>query len=119
MIVTVCHYTLAVYHDKIALSWFCQMEIAVPFAQALHIDRNRSQPLYRQIAEQIRVQIGEGHLPPGTQLPTVRQLAEIVGVTRVTAQNAYSELQAGGRIVSKLGSGKVGAATTPKRDLPA
>src|SRR5260221_13856620 len=94
MIVTVCHYTLAVYHDKIALSWFCQMEIAVPFAQALHIDRNRSQPLYRQIAEQIRVQIGEGHLPPGTQLPTVRQLAEIVGVTRVTAQNAYGELQA-------------------------
>ncbi len=87
------------------------------FVQTLHIDRNRSQPLYRQIAEQIRVQIGEGHLPPGTQLPTVRQLAEIVGVTRVTAQNAYGELQAGGWIESTVGRGTFVTATAQNRDL--
>jgi DNA-binding transcriptional MocR family regulator len=71
----------------------------------LHIDRTRSQPIYRQIADQIRIQIGEGRLPLGAQLPTVRQLAESLGVTRVTVQNAYSELQSGGWIESTVGRG--------------
>jgi DNA-binding transcriptional MocR family regulator len=75
------------------------------FAHLLELNRQRSQPLYRQIAEQIRVQIGEGRLPAGTRLPTVRQLAETLGVTRVTAQNAYSELQASGLVESTVGRG--------------
>ena len=75
------------------------------FAHLLQLNRQRSQPLYRQIAEQIRVQIGEGRLPAGTRLPTVRQLAEALGVTRVTAQNAYSELQANGLVESTVGRG--------------
>ena len=74
-------------------------------AHLLELNRQRSQPLYRQIAEQIRVQIAEGRLPAGTRLPTVRQLAETLGVTRVTAQNAYSELQANGLVESTVGRG--------------
>jgi DNA-binding transcriptional MocR family regulator len=89
----------------------------MPFAQSLHIDRNRSQPLYRQIAEQIRVQIGEGQLPPGTQLPTVRQLAEMLGITRVTAQNAYGELQSSGWIESTVGRGTFVTASAQNDDL--
>ena len=57
----------------------------------LQLDRARSQPLYRQIAEQIKVQINDGRLPVGTRLPTVRQLAVTLGVTRLTVHNAYSE----------------------------
>ncbi len=75
------------------------------FAELLQVNRQRQQPLYQQIAEQIRVQIGAGRLPAGTQLPTVRQLAGMLGITRVTAQNAYSELQSGGWVESTVGRG--------------
>jgi len=83
----------------------------------LQIDRNRSQPIYQQIAEQIRVQIGEGRLPAGTQLPTVRQLAEQLDVTRVTIQNAYGELQADGWIESTVGRGTFVTASASNMDL--
>src|SRR5579872_4445495 len=84
------------------------------FTSFLHIDRTRSQPIYRQIAEQIRVQIGEGRLPAGTQLPTVRHLADLLGVTRVTIQNAYGELQGDGWIESTVGRGTF--VTAPARN---
>src|SRR5947209_20613201 len=87
------------------------------FIQTMQIDRGRSQPLYRQIAEQIRVQIGAGRLPTGTQLPTVRQLADMLGVTRVTAQNAYSELQSEGWIESTVGRGTFVIASAQDREL--
>lgn len=87
------------------------------FAELLQVNRQRQQPLYQQIAEQIRVQIGAGRLPAGTQLPTVRQLAGMLGVTRVTAQNAYSELQAGGWVESTVGRGTFVSAASQIEDL--
>jgi len=75
------------------------------------IDRQSKSPIYRQIAEQIRLQISEGRMPIGTRLPTVRELAAMLSVTRLTAQNAYRELQAGGWIESTVGRGSHVAAS--------
>ncbi len=83
----------------------------------LQLDRARSQPLYRQIAEQIKGQIGDGHLPIGTRLPTVRQLASTLGVTRLTVHNAYSELQAGGWVEATVGRGTFVATSVQPRPL--
>src|SRR5947207_1937457 len=69
----------------------------------LQLDRQRSQPLYQQIAEQIKTQISDGRLPIGTRLPTVRQLAITLGVTRLTVHSAYSELQSGGWVEATVG----------------
>lgn len=69
------------------------------------LNRQTSQALYRQIAEQIKTQIGNGRLPANTRLPTVRQLAQELGVTRLTIQNAYGELQADGWIEATVGRG--------------
>ncbi len=69
------------------------------------LNRHHSQALYRQIAEQIKTQIGNGRLPANTRLPTVRQLAQELGVTRLTIQNAYGELQADGWIEATVGRG--------------
>lgn len=71
----------------------------------LEIDRNSDWPIYRQIVAQIKQQISLGDLPAGTRLPPVRQLAESIGVTRLTVHNAYSELQSYGWVEARVGSG--------------
>lgn len=69
------------------------------------LDRTSRAPLYRQIGEQIKEAIAEGRLPAGAQLPTVRQLAATLGVTRLTVQTAYAELQSGGWLEATVGRG--------------
>ena len=71
----------------------------------LTLNRDTKLALYRQIAEQIKTQIGNGRLPANTRLPTVRKLAQELSVTRLTIQNAYSELQADGWIEATVGRG--------------
>ncbi|MBV7332924.1 PLP-dependent aminotransferase family protein [Chloroflexi bacterium TSY] len=71
----------------------------------VELDRQTNQALYRQIVEQIKSQISDGRLPEKTQLPTVRHLASKLGVTRLTVQNAYSELQSDGWVEATIGRG--------------
>ena len=72
---------------------------------SIELDRKGDQAIYRQIAEQIKTQINDGRLPSRTQLPTVRQLADQLGVTRLTIQNAYGELQSDGWVEATIGRG--------------
>lgn len=69
------------------------------------VDRTSSVALYQQIIEHLKARISDGRLPAGARLPTVRQLASDLGVTRLTVQNAYAELQAAGWIESTVGRG--------------
>ncbi|MBK9614209.1 MAG: PLP-dependent aminotransferase family protein [Uliginosibacterium sp.] len=62
-------------------------------------------PLFRQIEQQLREQIEEGRYPPGARLPSTRQLAEELGVSRITVKNAYAELESDGLIGPREGSG--------------
>ncbi|WP_420630489.1 PLP-dependent aminotransferase family protein [Candidatus Leptofilum sp.] len=71
----------------------------------LTVNRDSKPPLYRQIAEQIKTQISNGRLPANSRLPTVRSLARTLGVTRLTVQNAYAELQADGWVEATVGRG--------------
>lgn len=79
----------------------------------LHIQHNTDIPLYQQITEQIRALIQSGALPPGDRLPTVRQLAADLGLTRLTVHSAYTELQAQGLIESFVGRGTFVASHIP------
>src|SRR5947207_1054834 len=83
----------------------------------LQLDRERSQPLYQQIAEQIKSQISGGKLPIGTRLPTVRQLASTLGVTRLTVHSSFSELQSGGWVEATVGRGTFVYAAAQPQDL--
>jgi DNA-binding transcriptional MocR family regulator len=69
------------------------------------LDRTNTQPLYQQIVQQIQRRIQSGALPAGAKLPTVRELAQQLGVTRLTVHSAYSELQAGGWVEATVGRG--------------
>ena len=64
----------------------------------LKLDMNSSTPIYAQLRNQIVLGIGRGEFKIGENLPTVRQLAEDIGVNTMTVNKAYSILKAEGYI---------------------
>ena len=80
-----------------------------------------SKRLFQSVAEQIAGLIDDGAFPPGTRLPGERELAERLGVSRVTIREAEIALQAIGRLEIKTGSGVYVSETKPKTSevLPA
>jgi GntR family transcriptional regulator len=62
-----------------------------------------SVPVYSQIAEQIKDQIRTGSLQPEDELPSVRDLASVLGVNMHTVHRAYEDLRDEGVIILRLG----------------
>ncbi len=58
-----------------------------------------------RLVEGLRAAIAAGRLPPGSALPSVRQLARSEGVSTFTAAEVYNTLVAGGLIEARRGSG--------------
>jgi GntR family transcriptional regulator len=72
---------------------------------SLTIDPNSPMPIYAQIAEGIKKAVATGHLQPGQQLPTVRQLAVDLKINPNTVAHAYGELERAGIIATRRGMG--------------
>ncbi|MBD1372748.1 PLP-dependent aminotransferase family protein [Hazenella sp. IB182357] len=64
--------------------------MSIPF---IHVNRSSSTPLPEQVANQIEAAIRTERLRSGQSLPTVRELAEMLQVSRETVQKAYRLLQ--------------------------
>ena len=62
-------------------------------------------PLYVELAEQLRLLIGEGRIPAATRLPSERELTTALGVSRTTVTRAYAELRERDYAESRRGSG--------------
>lgn len=71
----------------------------------LRLDFDSGESITAQICDQIRFLILNGHLQPGTQLPTVRQLATELRVNFNTVARAYRQLDAEGLISTQHGRG--------------
>ncbi|HHW91498.1 MAG TPA: GntR family transcriptional regulator [Firmicutes bacterium] len=71
----------------------------------LKIQRKNGIPLYMQIKGQILELIRTGKLVRGEQLPTERQLAEELSISRNTVSMAFRELESEGVVVSHQGRG--------------
>jgi GntR family transcriptional regulator / MocR family aminotransferase len=69
------------------------------------VDRTAEKPLIRQVYDQIRQQILQGELHAGDRLPSTRELAEDLHVSRNVILEAYDQLLAEGYIESRRGSG--------------
>ena len=69
------------------------------------LDRQSTTPIYQQIEAFLRQSILAGSLAPDTRLPATRQLAQDLGISRITVENAYAELEAEGLVMSRAGSG--------------
>jgi GntR family transcriptional regulator len=63
------------------------------------------QPMYQQIADDLRGKIEAGDLAPGQQLPTELELRESYGASRNTIRDAIKRLSSLGLVESKPGSG--------------
>lgn len=72
---------------------------------AFELSRKSGIPLYLQLKDQIKQQIETNAWQPGFKLPTERELAGILGVSRNTVSMAYRELEAEGELVSSQGKG--------------
>ena len=72
---------------------------------SVSLDHHSGVPIYRQIISQILYAIARGDLPPGTQLPTVRQLAVDLSVNPNTIIKAYKELEIRGNLETQQGTG--------------
>ncbi len=64
--------------------------------ESLTIDRRSRDPVTRQIYLRLRDLILSGALQPGVPLPSSRQLAQDVGVSRNVVLNAVDQLMAEG-----------------------
>lgn len=68
---------------------------------SLNVDPTLAEPPYAQLRSQIVGAISAGSLAPGTKLPTVRALADQLGVAPGTVARAYKELEADGVIETR------------------
>lgn len=62
-------------------------------------------PIYQQLVDKIRASVKAGILETGTQLPTVQELSDRLGVARGTVKRAYDELEHEGLIEKVRGRG--------------
>ena len=64
------------------------------------------QPIYAQLISRIKQGIVSGDLPPGSRLPSVRDLATEAGVNPNTMQRALQELEREGMVFSQRTAGR-------------
>ncbi len=64
-----------------------------------------TRPMYLQIMAQVKQRVAVGDWPPGTKMPSIRELAVAAKVSVITVKRAYLELERSGVIVTRQGKG--------------
>jgi GntR family transcriptional regulator len=71
----------------------------------LRLNFQEREPIYLQIVEQVKSMVASGLLKPGSQLPTVREVAADLRINFNTAARAYRLLHEEGVISTQQGRG--------------
>jgi GntR family transcriptional regulator/MocR family aminotransferase len=90
--------------------------MTTPVDVPLAVERHGPLPMAKQIAGQLRDAVTGGTLAAGHRLPSSRELARILGVSRTVVMSAYTQLFAEGWLEGRHGSGTYvanGVAGTP------
>ncbi|MFH9565556.1 GntR family transcriptional regulator [Streptomyces globisporus] len=74
-------------------------------------------PKWRELADKLAEQIKSGGLPPGRQLPHIRELVEAGEGSKSTVHAAYKALEAEGLVTSSRGHGTVVRHQAPLKRL--
>src|ERR1700679_2201832 len=88
--------------------------ISSSFLPPIALDSRASTPKYQQLYEWFRRAIVAGQLRPGQRVPSTRNLAAELKVSRISVSNAYEQLRAEGYLETFVGAG-----TCVVRSIPA
>ncbi|MEX3241357.1 FadR/GntR family transcriptional regulator [Serratia quinivorans] len=77
------------------------------------ITRLENPRIYRQIADQLKRLIDNNEFPPGSRLPSERDLAQQLQVSRASVREALIALEVIGLVDVKVGNGVIVRAQTP------
>ena len=91
----------------------------------IFLDYQDRRPIYEQIVERFQQLIVRGALEPGSQMPSVRQMADHIGINMHTVNKAYSVLRQEGYVkldrrrgaVVSLDVDKIQAINTMRQNL--
>ena len=72
---------------------------------SFEIDNNSSKSLYVQLYEKLKGEISEGRISTGERLPSLRGMADSLGISVTTVKLAYDQLVAEGYLLSRPQSG--------------
>ena len=87
--------------------------VSASFLPLIALDSSRKIPMYRQLYDWFRRAILSGQLRPGQRVPSTRNLAVELRVSRISILGAYEQLRAEGYL-----EGFVGAGTCVARSIP-
>ena len=85
-----------------------------PITLNVQIVTGDSRPIFKQIVDEVRMQIARGELEVGAKLPSVRGLAMQLMVNANTVAKAYNELNNQGLVESRQG---LGLFVAPQRQM--
>ncbi len=71
----------------------------------LKVDKRQPTPAYLQLSERLSKAIADGSLGAGEALPSERDLAELLGLSRMTVRRAFGELISDNLVQRRQGSG--------------
>lgn len=69
------------------------------------ISTSNPDPLYKQVADQIKDAVAAGSLAPGSKIPSIREMARELNISEITIKRAYSDLENEGFILTRSGMG--------------
>src|ERR687898_907708 len=84
----------------------------------IQLDPAAEMPLYRQLGDALAGAIADGILEEGERLPSERDLALGLGISRTTVVTAYRELEARGLVRGHVGRGTFVCAADEPTDAP-
>jgi len=84
--------------------------VAVALDGVLRVDPSGAEAPFEQVRHQLAAAIGDGRLASGTRLPTIRGLADELGLAANTVARAYRELEAAGLVLTR---GRLGTVVSP------
>ena len=89
--------------------------LATRISPIIAVDRSAGMPLHQQVYDGYREAILRGDLRPGQKIPSSRELASEIQISRFPVLHAYAQLLAEGYFESQVGSGTFISATLPEQ----
>src|ERR1700679_1944419 len=91
--------------------------ISASFLPPIALDVKSETPMYHQLSDWFRRAILDGQLRPGQRVPSSRNLASELKISRVPVLSAYEQLYAEGYLETFVGAGTCVARSIPDETL--